>query len=201
MFMFVARQYVKPAVLFCFFCACSPPGPELTDDLVMRYIKAYNGIRKIAPDLARRMAAYKGEGEPGLETAGQQGFDDLQKVVQDAGFRDMAEFVTVNAKIAWAFNYVQAVRAIDEFQQLHDNGLADFDRALADPEVPEETKTALREGRARLATEFARNKSWADLTMRGVKLFSDDKARAVIERHREALEKAYVGYATPQAPQ
>ncbi|MBE7439705.1 MAG: hypothetical protein HS115_14710 [Spirochaetales bacterium] len=189
---------MRISVLILLLYACTPAGPEITDDLVVRYIQAYQNVRRIAPELARKMAAYKGEGEAGVESAGTEGFEELQKAVQSAGFKDMAEFVAANAKIAWAFNYVQAERAIGEFQKMHDNGLEEFDRALADPEVPEETKAALRDGRAKLAAEFARSKSWADLTMRGVRLFSDEKARAVIERHREALEKAYMGLPGPE---
>ncbi len=171
---------------------CIPGGPEITDEVVVKYIKAYNNLRKIAPELANRMSKYSGQGEPDA-AAGLQGYAELEKAVQEAGFKDMPEFVQVNAKIAWAFNYLQAQRGMSRFQKMQDIGMQEFDKALANPDVPESTKAELRKAKEKAQADYAKNKKWADLTMSGVKLFSDEKTKAVIERHRKEIESAYTG--------
>ena len=63
----------------------------------------------------------------------------------------------------------------------HTLSKADFDEA------------ELRKAKQQIASDYAKNKKWADGTMKVVKAFNDDKTLQVIERHRKELESAYTG--------
>ena len=163
-------------------------GVELTDELIEKYIKAVKSLHKLGPSIPQKLAE-KGESEAtGIEL-----YNEIDAVIKEAGFKDYFEFVKVNAKIAWAWNVSQGELGIQKFQMMKDSGLQQMDDAIANPEVPEETKAELRKARQEIIDNWAHNKKYADISMSIVKPLTNEHDLEIIKRHQKELMEAYIG--------
>lgn len=118
-------------------------------------------------------------------------------MIKEAGFKDYFEFVKVNAKIAWAWNVSQGELEIERFKGMTDNGVKQMDEAIANPDVPEETKAELRKARQEILDNWAHNKSMRIFPWALFVLFTNRHDLEIIKRHQKELMEAYTGI--PQA--
>jgi hypothetical protein len=81
----------------------------VTDEAVAKYIKATKTLRKVAPGMASQLST------GASLSGGKEGFATIERAITDAGFKDYAEFVTINGKIALSFSAIQGRRAVDSF--------------------------------------------------------------------------------------
>ena len=167
-------------------------GVVLSDELIEKYIKAVKALHKLGPGIPQKLAE-KGESEAtGIEL-----YNEIDGVIKEAGFKDYFEFVKVNAKIAWAWNVSQGELGIERFKGMTDNGVKQMDEAIANPDVPEETKAELRKARQEILDNWAHNKKYADISMSIVRPLTNRHDLEIIKRHQKELMEAYTGI--PQA--
>ncbi len=177
---------------------------DLTDEMVLKYIKTYRILKKNGRNYLQYISK-----DP---DKGQAGFNAIQKDIQSGGFEDYAEFVKVNAKIAWAWNLAQARIGMEKQGKLQkwaqsttDSGIAVIQKQLNNPDVPESTKKELRKTLAQLQAQkktlagtYAKNKKWADWAMNFTKPLTNSKDIEVILRHKNALMEVFTGLSREQ---
>lgn len=180
---------------------------DITDEMVGKYIKTYGALRKNGHNYLDFLA----RGGAG----GEAGFNKFEADIKKGGFKDYAEFVKVNAKIAWAWNMAQASRGLEKQKDLQkwgqsglDAGIAEIQKHINDPNVPEETKKGLRKqieelrkGKKKLKNAFDKNMKWADWAMNFVKPLTNDKDIKVIIRHEKELMQVFTGLSKKQLDQ
>lgn len=178
-------------------------GP-LTDAMVLRYIDAYGRLRERGIEFEAWLA----------EDPARQGeaFAHLEEAIRAGGFADYAEFVRVNAKIAWAWNMAQAERGYASQERLNQWGQNETDRAIAmleetiaDPQVPEETKAELRaqikallEQKQTLRDSWEHNSKWARWSMELTKPLTSEEEVEVVLRHERALMEVFTDLSPEQ---
>lgn len=176
-------------------------GP-LTDELVVKYIQAQKALREQGADFL----AYASTGK------GKDGLQKFEGIVQAAGFADYAQFLKVNARIAWAFGMAQGAAGIQSFDKQYDDGMKQFDEGMAqldtqiaDPEVPEESKKELRKARAQLAAakakvskDFQKNKKYAKVAMDKLAPLTNKEDTDVVMRHQNELMEVFTGLSPAQ---
>jgi hypothetical protein len=198
------KQATIIIILFTFFGNCKPDFwkekiydnyketvssvGDLTDEQVLKYIKVVRELHKLGPSLPEKIADH--EGDPGM---GNAVFTEIEKEIKDGGFKDYTEFVKVNAKVAWAWNVSQGEKGIQDFKTMKDIGVEKLNEALANPNIPEETKVELRKTLAETEANWAKNKKYADMTLTFVKPFTNENDLAVIKRHYKELMEGFTG--------
>jgi len=177
-------------------------GP-LTDALVLKYIATQKALQENGAQFTSHMAGQNKQ---------KDGHKKFGGIVQSAGFSDYAEFLKVNARVAWAFNMVQGQLGIDAFDKQYedgmkqfDEGIAQYDEQLANPEVPEDTKKELRKARAQLVAgkakvtkEFQKNKKYAKLATNKLAPLSNKEDTEVVLRHETELRAIFSGLTPAQ---
>ncbi|WP_411824495.1 hypothetical protein [Leptospira sp. 'Mane'] len=163
-------------------------GIELTDELIAKYVKAVKGLHKLGPDIPKQLAEKGESNATGLEL-----FHQIESVIKDAGFKDYAEFVKVNAKVAWAWNVSQGELGIQKFQNMKDDGLRQIEDTLVDPSVPEEVKAELRKTKQRIIEDWSHNKKYADISMSIVRPLTNHHDLEIIKRNQKEIMEAYTG--------
>ncbi|TGN17193.1 hypothetical protein [Leptospira idonii] len=161
-------------------------GVELNDDVIRKYVTAVKALHKLGPDIPKKIAEKN-------DPTGLAMFAEIESVIQQAGFKDYAEFVKVNAKVAWAWNVSQGELGIQKFKTMKDQGLIDLEEALNNPNVPEETKIELRKTKDRIINDWAANKKYADIAMKIVKPLTNEHDLEIIKRNQKELMEAYTG--------
>jgi hypothetical protein len=165
----------------------NPKQKTLTDEQVVKYIQAYNNIRKsVSNNMAKQIRQDANGGNPGMP-----GFSQVEGAVKQAGFKDYAEFVRVNSAVAWAFSQGEGKAFMDDMDAEHKKAYAEIEAKLKDPNVPEAVKAQLRQSEADLKANYAKNKPWADVSMNLTSHLTDKESIAVVMRHRKELEAAF----------
>ena len=161
---------------------------DLNDETVLKYIKVVRELHKLGPSIPEKIAGREGDPEVGEEV-----FSQIEKIIKDGGFKDYTEFVKVNAKVAWAWNVSQGEKGIQDFQTMKDIGVSKIKEALANPNIPEETKVELRKTLAKTESNWEKNKYYADMTLNFVKPFTNKSDLDVINRHYKDLMEGFTG--------
>jgi hypothetical protein len=176
-------------------------GP-LTDELVVKYIRAQKKLKEQGADFLTYASA--GKGKDGLQK--------FEGIVQAAGFTDYAQFLKVNARIAWAFGMSQGTGGIQSFDKQYDDGMKQFDEGIAqldtqiaDPEVPEESKKELRTARsqlvaakAKVSKDFQKNKKYAKVAMDKLAPLTNKEDTEVVMRYQNELMEVFTGLSPAQ---
>lgn len=161
---------------------------DLNDETVLKYIKVVRELHKLGPSIPEKIAGREGDPEVGEEV-----FSQIEKIIKDGGFKDYTEFVKVNAKVAWAWNVSQGEKGIQDFQTMKDIGVSKIKEALANPNIPEETKVELRKTLAETESNWKKNKYYADMTLNFVKPFTNKSDLDFINRHYKDLMEGFTG--------
>ncbi|HEY3447633.1 MAG TPA: hypothetical protein VGK67_14860 [Myxococcales bacterium] len=162
----------------------------LTDEQVNRYVEAYRALRKAGPKLAERYKA----GEQIPIDAAKQDFAGIEDAIRQAGFSGgYPEFVRTNARVAWAFNTAQGRAFLEDFAGRVSEGEKEMQAAIDSREVPEEAKKELRAQLRAMKADYAKNKKWADVSMKVAGALTDQASVEVILRHRAELEAVFRG--------
>jgi hypothetical protein len=183
-------RLVAVAVCLAVLPACNVINPKqktLTDDQVVRYIKAYKNLRQVAPHMANELQKRpEAKADPGTA-----GFLVIEKAVKDAGFKDYPEFVRTNAAIAWAFSQAQGKAFMGEMSDEHKKAYAEIDAKLQDPQVPAAVKQQFKMAKAQIEDNYKKNEGWANVAMNVTSNLTDKESIAVVTRHRKELEAAF----------
>lgn len=119
------------------------PSVPLTDDLVRKYIAAYPKLRAQGPAIADT------KGNVNIKEGG-TGFNTVDKIVREAGFRDFTEFMKVQTTIAAAMSIVECDLYVEKMMKAADamgnTGALEgqFSGLLNNPDIPESTKAEVR---------------------------------------------------------
>lgn len=189
---------------------CAPGMKEskgsLTANDMETYIAVYKQLKQQAPDILHDL-----QGNENEVNTQQAQFTVFEDIIKKGGLKDYPEFVRLNAKIGTVFAIMQASKAMDRFQTMHDNGMTQFDDAAKElqaqinhPEVPEATKAELRKtldtlrmGKQTVQQNWAANKPWADFVMdKAKKITGSFVAESEIElvaQYESQLLEAYTG--------
>lgn len=166
-----------------------PKSEPVTDQQVVRYIQAYKALKKAGP----KAAAMVGKQGQKLPDAGQAGYQEIEKAIKSAGFKDYPEFVRVNAAVAWAFSQGQGDAFLKDMDGQQKAAIAQIDAQLKNPNVPPPVKAQLQASRKQIIDEFKKNKGWADVSMNVTSKLTDKASVAVVMKHRKELEAAFTG--------
>ncbi len=183
----------------------------LTDEKVKKYIKIYKKLREQAPEILENLNK-KGESAE----SGKESFKSFEKIIKEGGLKDFKEFVVLNAKIGAIFSLSQAVRSMENVeniekssQKMFSNGQKIIQEQLDDPDVPEETKIELRKtlkelkkSSSEITTSYVNKKKLAEFVMEKAEKISgyivDKNDIEVIKRHEEEIYEAYTGFPRPE---
>ncbi|MCB1178687.1 MAG: hypothetical protein KDK36_13965, partial [Leptospiraceae bacterium] len=133
---------------------------DLTDEKVERYIQTVKVLRKYGTNLPQKFAENEGDASLPIKI-----YEEIVEVIESNGFKDFPDFLRINAKIAWAWNISQGDLALENFQGLTDSSIEQLDKAINDPEIPEEIKEELRESKKEILENWKKNKKYAKMTM------------------------------------
>lgn len=176
--------------------ACSfLKGPEITDQTVENYIKAYEGMKRVAPQFVSQMD--QTGGDPAT-MQGNEGYQKIEAIIKESGFSSYAEFVQVNAKIAAHFSLLEGRGFADKMEQMHAIGTEEFDQALANPDLPPEARAELERARQEVLDNYARNKPYAEGVLKATEIATDEKTLEVLRRHQDRLRKVFAGRDLPE---
>ncbi|MCB1159623.1 MAG: hypothetical protein H7A25_06850 [Leptospiraceae bacterium] len=163
-------------------------GVELNDETIKNYIKVTKALHKFGKGIPEKLAK-KGEGiESGTEL-----FKEIETAIKEGGFKSFADYVRVNAKIAWAWNVSQGEIGMLRFDKLQKDSEKQLIEAIHNPDVPQETKEELKKSLKQLQDSYKNNKKYADIAMKFVRPLTNDKDLAIIKKYQKELMEAYTG--------
>lgn len=173
--------------LLCLLLSCSSKA-KLSDQVIDDYLKAIQNIQQISPDLAKKLT----QGQL-TEQTGTESWQQVEKAVQEAGFKDMPDFIQVNGAIALALGQAHGGQFLKDQDKNIQAALAKIDQQLANPKIPATLRTALQEQKNLIQQQYTTNKSWANWVMEGVSQFNDAGSLEVIKRRTPDLQRAFSG--------
>jgi hypothetical protein len=188
--------------------ACSGlQGDPLTGAQIDAYLNAYRALRQKAPDMLNQ--ANSGQ----LDTQ-KAGYQDFERVCKDNGL-SYREFVVLNAKIGAIYSTLQAENFMGDMEKMKTDGLQQMDDGMAqlqaqidNPDVPEESKVEMRKAIAEMKTaqqqvntDYDKNKGWADLVMDKTKaltnVFVAKEDVELVRQYGDKITAAYTGGIVP----
>lgn len=165
---------------------------KLNDEVIQKYCATYRQLREAGP-------AFLQMSEGGAE--GKDGFNKFEGVVKGGGFKDYADFVATNARIAWAWNMSQGQVGLAAFDEQYKQGVATMLYYINSPETPQVTKDSLKAGLQRIQETYAHNRKWADYVMNKLEPLTSKEDVELVKRHYKCLIESYTGYSMEQLGQ
>jgi len=166
-----------------FVAGCNFFGPEINDEVVSRYLNAFQRVQVLNPSLAKKLP---NEGDTGLSPEEQK---QAEEAIKQAGFSDYSEFLKVHGKIAPAIGLVQTKRLISKLDALAEKGSQSIDAQLQNPNLPEATRTQLQEKKAQFETGLKMAKTIAGTTTKAMELVTNKTTLEIVERRIDEIEK------------
>ncbi len=163
-------------------------GVEVTDENVVKYVAAVKALRELGPDIPKKLAEREEKIKAGMEI-----YSQIEETVKKAGFKDAPEFMKLNAKIAWAWNVSQGETGMQKMETMKDEGLAKMDAAINNPATPESAKEELKKAREVINENWEKNRKYAEMTLKFIRPFTNEKDLEVIKKHQKELMEAYSG--------
>lgn len=202
--------YIPAILLISAFASCvgsAKKGSSLTGQQIESYLASYKALREKAPDMLT-------QANSGSMDAQKEGFSNFEGITKENGL-SYKEFVIINAKIGAVYSIMQGESFMGAMDKMKTDGFEQIDDAqkmmqeqLDNPEVPEETKVALRQSMAemkankeKINSEFDKNKAWADPVMDATKgitnLFVSKEDVELIKTYFDKITEAYTGGVVP----
>lgn len=199
--------------IILFSCGVVDTGGDLTEQKIENYIDVYQKLREIAPDILEQINKNPENSDIGLEK-----FSEIESVIKDGGFRSFADFVRTNAKIGAIFTVIQANSAMENYEDLNewsnesfDSGIAEYEKLIADPNIPEENKKEYRQAIEELKKsqnevndDWDANKKWANLVLKGVNkikgLIVSEEEIELVKKYEAEIYEVYTGIPQPELP-
>jgi len=200
-------------ILFLLSCTLIEKKECLTDQQIEKYIATYTQIREKSPDILESINKNPKNAELNKE------YEELQQIITDGGFDNYYQFVVTNAKVGSIFSIIQAQSGIENFenltensQELIDNGIAEIDKILNDPNISEEVKKEqqklkeeLLKGTEKLQKNWKKNEKWAKMVMKSTEkisgLFISEEDIAIVKKYEDQIMEAYAGFQIPELPE
>lgn len=201
-------------LIFCYvlgiILSCSGVAGEnvsLTEAKLEAYLKAYKELKEKGPDFLSQV-------NTGELNSQKQGYEEFEDVLQKNGLT-FTEFVKLNAKIGAIYSIAQAedfmkkMEGLQEWgQQSIDEGVAEIQKALDDPDVPEDTKEELRKTMEELKAQketmtgsYQHNEKWAKLVLEKVNKITNQKASEqeieLVKKYLDEITEVYTGGVMP----
>ncbi|MEK6794561.1 MAG: hypothetical protein AABZ39_07275 [Spirochaetota bacterium] len=152
--------------------SCSFFGAKVTDDTVKKYCAAWKNLKALG--------ITKGEMPSGVN-----GLKLFEKAVKSAGFKGVLEFMGMQQKIGQAFIVVKAEKVMNNPKAT----VADFDKLLDDPTIPEATKRSIRD--ALKAGGSEKNLKYAKTAFDLLAKMVDKETLAVVRRNEAELTAVF----------
>lgn len=172
----------------CLCLSLSACAQKINEKTIKNYIQAYQSIRKISPELGKKLQS------PDFNILdGQASYQELNQAVQKAGFKDMGEFVQVNNTIAFGFGQTQSKQFLGDVDGKMKQGLAQIDSQLKNPALPAETRRQLEASRQSMIDHYTNSKKWADDVVNVMNKGTDPETTQLIQAHKQELSKLYQG--------
>ncbi len=185
----------------------------LTDQQVLNYIEVYKKLKDKAPEILEAV----NKDPENKQTASEQ-FNVFEDIIKEGGIESYPHFVYLNAKIGSIFSIMQATNSMEQFKEMTESGdksfeqaIAEVEKQLANPDVPEETKVELRKtleelkrGQSEVKQNWEENSKWANLVLDKVNdiagLIVNEGDVEVVKRHEKEIMEAYMGFPMPELP-
>lgn len=208
------KKIIIAGIITLFIFSCSQITGEkgtITNEQVENYLEAYKNLREKAPEILKDINENSDQSK-----AGKEGYDSVERIIQESGLESYAQFVRLNAKIGTIFSMLQAHKGLNSQENLYESGQDMFDDSnrfieeqLNDPEVPEETKVELRktleelkQNSNELKESYVSNKAIADWVMNKAEkiqgLLVNESDIEVIQHYEEDIFEAYTGFPRPE---
>jgi predicted ribosome quality control (RQC) complex YloA/Tae2 family protein len=208
------KKIIIAGIITLFIFSCSHITGEkgsITNEQVENYLEAYKKLREKAPEILKDINENSDQTK-----AGKEGYDSVERIIQESGLESYAQFVILNAKIGTVFSMLQAHKGLNSQENLYESGQDMFDDSnrfieeqLNDPEVPEETKVELRktleelkQNSNELKESYESNKAIANWVMNKAEkiqgLLVNESDIEVIQHYEEEIFEAYTGFPRPE---
>ncbi len=200
-------------ILFLLSCSLIDKKESLTGEQIENYIETYTQLREEAPEILESINI-----DPKNAELGKEQYAKIQKIIKEGGFDNYSQFIITNAKIGSIFSILQAETGMENFEDLNENsnkmlddGIAEIDKILNDPDIPEDIKVEQRKikeellkGTKQLEESWKKNKKWADKVMKSTKkftgLFISEDDIAIVKEYEDKIMEAYTGFQMPELP-
>ena len=188
------RYFLTAALLaaVCVLAACGGPrsGPEISEEVVAKYLRAWREIRRKFPEMnARGLSflnfSFRGEIGGNLNSGGNR--EDIARIVRSAGFRDLGEFVKINLKISSVLHSFRSHKFISQIEKANADNDKRMEKILADPNLPEKTREGIRRGRELARQAYRDNARRVQKVTGEMRTNLDKKSLENISRYREEL--------------
>lgn len=201
-------------ILFITSCSFINNSVELTDNQVLSYISTYKELREKAPAILEQVNQNPKNSDIGLEK-----YKEIESIITNGGFRSFQEFVLINAKIGAVFSLIQADKSINTFDEMNkwgnqafDDGIAEYERLIADPNTTEEMKKEYEKGILELQKaknevnqNFEYNKKWANTMKKAAEKISGllvtESDFEIVKKYEADIYDAYSGFKQPELPE
>jgi len=184
---------------------------NITEKQLINYIKTYKELRTSAPELLESLNI-----NPENYQKSKLLTNDVEKMVVNQGFKSFSEFIVINAKVGIIFSLIQANKGIDNFKNLHENslemidqGIAEYQKLIDDPEIPEENKDdyknamqELMESKNEITKNASTDQKIADAVLDKAQKISglivSEKDIELINKFENEIMAAYAGFPVPE---
>lgn len=200
-------------ILFLLSCSLIDQKESLTSSQVENYLDVYTEIREEAPEILEAINKNPKNAEVGKEQ-----YQKIQSIIKNSEFENYAQFIVINAKIGTIFSLIKAQDGMEDFENLNENsnkmiddGIAEIDKILNDPEISEEIKAEQRKlkeellkNAEKLNIDWDKNKKWAEKVLKSTKkisgMFISKQDIELVKQYEQEISEAYTGFQIPEIP-
>lgn len=159
---------------------------SLTDEQITNYIKTYNALKKVSPDLAQKMN--------NKTTDGLKEFKKFEKIVVENGFKDFTDFIFTTQKITIAFSILQSEVYMNKLKDLEKSGTDAFKDLLKSSNLSSEEMNNIKQTIEKNKSNFEKNKKIADGVLNFFSGRTDPKNLEAVRNRFKDLEKCFTQY-------
>ncbi|NPV02874.1 MAG: hypothetical protein HPY53_15990 [Brevinematales bacterium] len=151
------------------------------------------GLTKLNDDLVKKyIAAYKVMQDKGVSSEG-EGVDDkvLDEAAKQAGFKDLNDFMMVQASVLAAYSIIASQQYIDTMEEMQSPEYDKWKEIFDNPDIPEEQKAEAKKEMEKAKAEWEKNKKVAEPVMGFVSSLIDKDSAAVVKKYEKELGELF----------
>jgi hypothetical protein len=123
---------------------------SMSEDNLKDFLKAYGKLKVETRDMLEAVNQKK-------KVSDHAQYAQFESIIKEHGFESFEAFEQYNVKTAVLYSLVQGRKSVDDFKKtaknakgIYDEGIAEIDKQLNDPSVPESAKAELRKAKEEL---------------------------------------------------